>query len=467
MIKEKDRMRLQYGNRRRFLGGAAVAVGLPFFESLQRRAHAQVIPAPARFMAIYVPNGMHMPDWTPTTTGTDWSMPYILAPLESLRSKIAVLTGLDHHQTAEPMDPPGGHASGTGAFLTMRKVNNNANDPNRTSLDQLIAAQAPGVAGRPLPSLQLGLTVANDGGTDGAPSTAFNESIAWNKNTPLPNITSPQTAFDRIFAGTSPTATNTDALKRAAVRTSVLDHVLTQAQSLRAKLNATDRIKADQYLTSIRALETRIQTLNTGGGTCMKPAKPTLANTAPYAQRVPIMFELAALALQCDVTRVITFMVARSTSLEDFSFVTGKSSAHHNISHHRGVAENLDLLRTIGRWEMEQVATFLKRIDGMIEGNGKSVLDNMSVFLGSDISDGNSHKHYDMPILLAGNLGGRLKTGGNHVMYTQMIFPRPVLGPSGGPHTGKLFISIANAFGIPITTFGDGSFTGPLTDVMA
>ncbi len=455
------------GSRRRFLGSSAAVVGLPFFESLQRSANAQAAAAPMRFMAIYVPNGIHMPDWTPTATGTGWAMPYILAPLESLRTKIAVLSGLDHHMTAEPADPPGGHASGTASFLTMRKVNNNANDPNRTSIDQVIAAMSPGVAGRPLPSLQLGLTVTNDGGSDGAPSTSFNECVAWNKNTPLPNTTSAQTAFDRIFAGFSPTATNADAARRAALRTSVLDNVAKQTQTLQGKLNPADRIKADQYFTSIRALETRIQSLTAGGGTCAMPAKPTVANTAPYKDRVPVMFELAALALQCDVTRVMTFMVARSTSLEDFSFVTGRSSAHHNISHHQNMQTNLDALRLIGRWELEQVATFLKRIDGMIEANGKSVLDNMSVYFSSEISDGNSHKKYDMPVLLAGGLGGKLKMGGNHYMYTSMTFPRPVLGPAGGPHTGKVLIALANAFGVPITTFGDGTAQGPLTDILA
>ena len=103
----------------------------------------------------------------------------------------------------------------------------------------------------------------------------------------------------------------------------------------------------------------------------------------------------------------------------------------------------------------------------MIEANGKSVLDNMSVYFSSEISDGNSHKKYDMPVLLAGSLGGKLKMGGNHFMYTSIPFPRPVLGPSGGPHTGKVLIALANAFGVPITTFGDGVAQGALTDILA
>jgi len=119
--------------RRAFLGGAAATVGLPFMASAAtalfgRRAGAAACAAPQRFLACYAPCGMHMPDWTPATAGTDWAMPYILAPLEAIRSKILVMTGLDHHQTAEPAQPPGGHASGTGAFLTMRPVHANITD---------------------------------------------------------------------------------------------------------------------------------------------------------------------------------------------------------------------------------------------------------------------------------------------------------------------------------------------------
>jgi hypothetical protein len=450
------------------LGGAAAVVGLPFFESLGwRRAHAQAAEAaPMRFLAVYVPNGMHMPDWTPTTVGTDWAMPHILAPLESLRSKIAVISGLDHEHTAHPDSPPGDHGAGTGCYLTMRPVFGHAKDPERTSIDQLIAQQSPGTAGRPLPSLQLGLKVATNGGTDGAPSTSFLECISWSKDTPQPNITSPQAAFDRIFEGFSPQATDADAQRRAALRASVLDTVANQTQSLLLKLNAADRLKADQYFTSVRDLEKRIQSLGSGSAECMKPGKPTVANEAPYAERLPVMFELAALAFQCDVTRVMTFMVGRSTSHEDFAFLTGSSSEHHDTSHHRNNAASLAKLRQIGRWELEHYADFLTRIDGMMEADGKTVLDNMAAHFSSEVADGNSHNHFDMPVLLAGNLGGKIRTGGNHFMYTNITFPRGLVGPPGGPHSGKVFISLANAFGIPIKTFGDEA-KDPLTDILA
>jgi hypothetical protein len=455
-------------SRRKFLGGAAVAIGLPYLDSLESSARAAVnCGARQRLVVGFVPCGIHMPDFTPTTTGKDWTMPHILAPLEPVRKKIAVLTGIDYHKTAEPATPPGGHGSGTGAFLTLRPVYNNANDPNRTSLDQKIATET-AACNRPLPSLQLGIKTSGDG-CDKAPSCSYLECISWSKNTPNPNVTDPRTAFDRIFTGFNPGASNAEAERRKARRISILDHVHNEAKSLNNVLGASDRIKMDEFMTSIRALETRIQNLGTsggGGGGCTMPTKTTLTDSSPYEQRVPIMLDLAVLALQCDVTRVLTFMFARGTSQQDFKFLLGVSSPHHNISHHGSTADNLKKLRDIGRWEMEQWAGFLKRLDAITEADGKTLLDNTIAYFNSEISDGNAHRKQDMPIVLAGSAGGKLKVDGSHHMYTRMNFPRPTLGPGGGPHAIKVFVSIMNAFGLPDNTFGDGSATGPLPELM-
>jgi hypothetical protein len=451
--------------RRKFLGSAAAVIGLPFLPSIfERIAHAQDCATPQRFVALFLPCGIHMPDWTPTTAGKTWTMPPILAPLEPVRNKLVVLTGLDHQKTSEPADPPGGHGSGTGAFLTMMPVYNNANNPNRTSLDQKIAAQT-AACKRPLPSLQLAVKASGDG-CDQAPSCSFLETITWNKNTPLPAITAPKAAFDRIFTGFDPGASQADAQRRLARRTSVLDHVLGEAASLKTDLNAADKVKLDEFTTGVRELEIRIQNLAGAGAVCMQPPAPTLTDTSPYEQRLPAMLELAALALQCDVTRVMTFMLARGTSLVDYRFLLNETSQHHVLSHHQGNAGTLTKLSSIGRWQIDQIATFLKRLDGMMEAGGKTVLDNSAVYCSSEISDGNSHRKYDMPTFIAGSAGGKLKIDGTHYMYTKMNFPRPLVGPSGGPHTIKVFVSILNAFGIPDTTFGDGSATGPLTDIM-
>ncbi|WP_437333239.1 DUF1552 domain-containing protein [Sorangium sp. So ce394] len=453
-------------SRRRFLGSAAAVIGLPYLASVVER-HAEAsedCAAPQRFIAFFVPNGIHMPDFTPSAKGKDWAMPYILAPLEPIRNKIAVVTGIDYQRTAEPAEPPGGHGSGTGSFLTMMPVNKNDKNPARISLDQKIAKTTAACA-RPLPSLQLGLKVRGDG-SDRVPNIAFIETISWDANKPLPFLDDPQQNFDRIFAGADPDASAADAARRQAVRTSVLDHVLGEAETLKTELSPTDRVKLDQYMTSVRELETRIQNLG-NGATCAKPDRPTATSTAPYQDRVAITLDLAALAFECDVTRVITFMFGRGNSMQDFSFLfNGESTPHHHTSHHAGDAKLQAKLKEIGRWEINHVAKFLKRLDQTVEVGGRTLLDNTLAYFNSEISDGNVHRKYDMPVLLAGSAGGKLKVDGSHYMFTQMTFPRPLLGPSGGPHGIRLFVSILNAFGIPDQTFGDESAKGPLTELL-
>jgi hypothetical protein len=490
-------------SRRKFLGGTAgVVIGLPYLESLDPLAHAAVAcDSRQRFIAGFLPCGIHMPDFTPPTqTGKGWTPPYMLEPFKELQSKIAIITGIDYQDTAEPADPPGGHGSGTGAFLTLRPVNGNAKDPNRTSIDQRIAAET-SACNRPLASLQLGVKTAGDG-CDGCPCS-FLESISWLRDTPQPNTMDPGAAFMRIFEGYKPMApgatpaVDAAAERRKFIRTSILDQVKSEAESLQKILGKTDRLKMDELLTSIREVEQRIQNLGNasgGGAMCMMPDKPTLTDTAPYDQTLSIMLDLAALALQCDVTRVLTFMFARGSSMVDFKFLptVGTTAQHHFVSHHRKNADSLKKLREIGRWEMEQWAKFLTKLEMTSDGNGKTLLDNSLAYLNSEISDGDAHRKYDLPIVLAGSAGGKLKVDGTHYnYYPRMTFPRGRVGPwtdaesaklglgpyspmtrpkageePQGVHGSKLFVSMLNAFGIEDQTFGMAGATGPLSELM-
>jgi hypothetical protein len=246
----------------------------------------------------------------------------------------------------------------------------------------------------------------------------------------------------------------------------VLDHVIGEAETLQLDLASADRLKLDQYLTSVRELEMRIQNIG-NGGSCAMPAKPTETGSSPYQDRVSVTLERAALAFECDATRVISYMFGRGNSLQDFAFLfNGESTPHHYTSHHAGSSALQAKLKEISRWEVDQVAAFLKRLDQTQEDDGRTILDNSLAYFNSEISDGNRHLKYDMPVLLAGSAGGKLKVDGTHYMYTSMNFPRPLVGPRGGPHGIKLFVSIMNAFGIPDQTFGDGTASGPLTELL-
>ena len=227
----------------------------------------------------------------------------------------------------------------------------------------------------------------------------------------------------------------------------------------------------------------------------MMPAQPTVTATAPYKDYLGVMLDLTVLALQCDITRVITFMFARGSSMVDWAFLPsiGTTTLHHTTSHQTSNPTAQQKLSDINRWEMQQWAGFLTKLDAISDGNGKTLLDNSLCYLNSEISDGNAHRKFDLPVVLAGSAGGKLKVDGTHYnYYPRMTFPRPLVGgrtlaeqkgqPLGqsspltkptagqeptGIHGIKLFVSFLNAFGIMDNTFGDGSATGNIPELMA
>jgi hypothetical protein len=423
------------------LGGAAVAVGLPFLPSLLRRAEAQdgACSQPTRrLIAYYVPNGMHMQDWTPTATGTDFALPYILEPLRDFKSKLLVLTGLKNEKQEEG---PGDHAGGTGSFLTA-KIVRKANISVGVSMDQIAA----GVIGpcADLPSLQLGLDGGGSTGTcDSGYSCAYQRNISWaNENTPLPKITDPALVFDRLFAGFDTAASLAEAQRRIALRASALDYVRDDANRLSSRLNSGDRAKLDQYLTGIRELEVRIQR---DAPTCSVPDRPS--GGLDVTGRIEMMHQLMAFAFQCDSTRVISFMMADSGSGRNYSFI-GAEGGHHDISHHQSQPANFEKLKIIDHWEMQRFAHLLGLLEGIDDAEGVSVLDNTVVFLSSEISDGDRHNHDNLPVLLAGGLGGTLSTG-RHLRY------------DGNPPLANLYIGLLQRLGVDIESFGERG-DGPL-----
>lgn len=481
-------------SRRLFLGGGGTTVALPFLASAlwSRRGGAAACAPPRRFMAWFIPNGFNMPDWTPQSAGVGWKGMPISAPLSVIQNKTLILTGLDMQATAVPGNPPGDHGAGTGVFINMVPVNGHESDKTRVSLDQILlpVLNPAGCAQPLLPSLQIGLQ--GDNGLCDRTSCDFSRAISWTKGTPMPNIYDPQQAFDRMFAGyTAPSATPvgaaampaaaaTDAAQRLAERKSVLDKVLAQATALSAKLSATDKIKLDEYQTSVRALETRLAALSSGGGggsmmSCTPIPRPAasvplnfdrgITPSSILMEHTPIFLDLMKLAFQCDITRAITFMLGNGTSNNNYSFLG--AGPHHGTSHHGGNASNLAQLTKIGTWEVQQATALLKNLDSIVESDGQTVLDHTTFFMSSDIGDGQNHTHWDMPVLLAGGASGKLKVDGRHINYIpQMTFPRPLVGPQGGPHTGRVLISILQAHGMMTNTIG--TVTGdPLPELMA
>lgn len=430
-------------SRRMFLGGAAAAIALPWLESLLPRRARAAAPAPIkRLFVFYVPCGIVMNQWTPAAEGANWQPTPILAPLAPYKDRTLVLTGLAN-KPARP-DGAGDHAAGTGSFLSCVHVRKTEaeNISNGRTLDQYAAAVLG--EGKRFPSLELGIDGGSAaGGCDSGYSCAYARNISWaDATTPLPKTTNPRVVFDRLFSGLDPNATAAELAKRKLYRTSVLDHGLAQAQSLRLQLGRTDVAKLDQYLSAIRDVESR---LDTAESRCVPGMAP--GDGLDYPGQVRAMLDLAALAFQCDRTRVVTFMLGNAGSGRSYPFLD-IPEAHHELSHHMNVAATLDKLTRIDRWEVEQFAYLVGKLAAMTDVDGTNVLDNSLLYLSSEIEDGNSHSHNNMPIVVCGKAGGSLVTG-QHRRFT------------GDPPVANLYLSFLQALGVPAQTFGDDG-TAPL-----
>jgi hypothetical protein len=427
--------------RRTFLGGGAALVALPFLESLARAA----APVARRLLFYYVPNGIHMPSWTPSTTGADFALPPILRPLAALRDDILVLTGLDN-KPALVLHEGGDHARGTASFLTCvtpRKTYG-ADIQLGVSVDQ-VAAQRIGGATR-IRSLQLGTSGSGTAGNcDSGYSCIYSANISWaTPNTPLPKLVKPRAVFDHLFGGLDSAANARELERQQRYRTSVLDYVLGEARLIQARLGRTDRRKLDEYLTGVRETELQVQKLGGLATVAGKAGPPPADGTPEFTEHVKALADLMVLAFQSDQTRIVSFMLGGAASGRTFPWL-GINEAHHDISHHHKLPENYAKLETIDTWEITQLAYLLQRMKSIDEG-GRTMLDNTIVFFASEIEDGDAHRHTNLPVLVAGRGGGALRTG-RHVVYQ-------------GTPLANLFVSLLAAVGAPVASFGDS--TGPL-----
>lgn len=426
--------------RRSFLRGAGASLALPFLPSMLPKAARAQGQRPTRFFAFYVPNGIHMAGWTPPSLGAEWEMTPILEPLAPFRDQLLVLSGL-RNDPARP-DGPGDHAAGTGSFLTAAHCfkTEGANIRNGVSIDQVIANE---VGGRHrFSSLVLGAEGGgNAGGCDSGYSCAYSRNISWvDEARPAAKEINPVSLFNRLFGGADAVDPVVLAKKRLYQR-SLLDFVAEDARRLDARLGAKDRQKLDQYLTSVRAVEQQIELAE--AQQCAHQGEP--GRPDDFIERGQALMDLSVLAMQCDLTPVVTFMLANAGSNRAYPFL-GIPEGHHQLSHHQGNPDNHAKLQTIDIWEMQQLAYLLERMAAVDEGDG-TLLDNSVVFFSSEIEDGNSHRHSNLPVLLAGGARGQLVPG-RHLRFDNA----PI---------ADLFISLARLTGVQLETFGDDG-TGPL-----
>ena len=465
-------------SRRTVLRGLGAAISLPLLESLAPNALAAMTspatPAPAkpvRMAVLYMPNGVNVGAWAPKGSGASFELSPTLSPLAPMKDDLLVFSEL-WNASAVGGD---GHYVKTGGFLTGTTITKTTGKDIRSgavSMDQLVAQRVGRLT--PLPSLELGIDPVTSGIDNNVGYTRlYGSHISWaTPTTPAGKEINPQLAFDRMFRS-NPRAEGDNR--------SVLDLVLEDANGLKAKVGGADQAKLDEYLESVRAVEKRIEfnsrqraaekkltpeqlvaieglerriaqymadpdrarryAAGEGGGRRRGGGGPESGEA--FVDHVRIMLDLMVLAFWSDTTRVATFMFGNAVSPRNFSFLEGVRGGHHEISHHKNDAANLEQYQRINRWHVEQYAYMVERMKQIREGDG-TLLDNAMVLFGSGMSDGNSHSPRNLPLVLAGRGGGAFATG-RHLAYEKKT---PLC---------NLYAAMLGAAGAPVERFGDST----------
>ncbi len=437
-------------SRRTVLRGLGTAIALPWLESLlpaAALAGSAARAAPRRLAFIYLPNGIHMPAWTPSQEGQLTTLPSTLEPLEPFRQQLLVLSGLTLDKARPHGDGPGDHARAMAAFLTgsQPRKTHGADIHVGISADQ-VAAQKIGKQTR-FPSLELGCEEGRQSGDcDSGYSCAYSSNISWRSaTTPNAKEVNPRLVFERLFSNQVKGEVETSRAKRERYQASILDFVAEDANRLKSRLGATDQRKMDEYLTALREIELRIT--RAGQPARGMPAGVVRPTGIPkdYEEHLRLMCDLIVLAFRSDLTRVATFVFANDGSNRSYRAI-GVPEGHHDLSHHGGDKKKQEKLRQINHFHIRQLAYLLGKLKAVREGD-HTLLDQSMVVYGSGIGDGNRHNHDNLPILVAGTGGGTL-TAGRHLRYPK---DTPLM---------NLYVSLLDRAGARVDRLGDS--TGPL-----
>jgi len=398
--------------RRTLLKGAGAAIALPLLDAMLPTrlwaGDAETVGAgvpPRRAVFLYTPFGMHMPAWTPAAAGALTQLSPTLAPLAPFTDDLLVVSGLD---TTLPRNLTGGHTPSIATFLTNACPTRNNSGTARLgmSVDQAMARRIGQVT--PLPSLELSCDAPRTFGSCDSYSCVY-VNLSWaGETTPMPVLTEPAEVFEALFERSAGSVG--DPLRRRATRASILDAVGDAARRLDAQVGVADRRKLDEYLTAVREIERRIARSGAVEGAIAADVQaPAPGQPGGYLEHLRTLYDLLAIALQADITRVATFMLASDMVNRQHQHL-GIAEGHHSLSHHGNKQPQIDLLCRIERSIVDEFGRFLGKLKAVREGGG-TLLDHSMILFGSAIGDGNKHLHTNLPILLAGRAGGALKTG--------------------------------------------------------
>jgi len=424
--------------RRTFLRGLGATVALPLLDAMVPALTAQTAtPAnPVRRLGfVYMPMGAHLPERTPPGSGRLTELSPSLRSLAPVVDYITVITNLELKNAY-----PGTHATSNAAFLSAAKAKwtESSDYYLGTTVDQ-IAARHLGRDTR-LPSLELAMDLLTTvGQCDNGYACVYQNNLSWSSpTTPLPAEAHPRVVFERLFGDGGSAADRRADLRENA---SLLDWVREDIARLQREIGPSDRVRVNQYLDTVREVERRIQKAEAAAEENPLPdLERPVGVPAAYADHARLMFDLQVLALQGDVTRIITFQLARETSNRTYPEI-GVSEPHHPLTHNGGDPEKLVKVARINAYHVSLFAEFLQKLKGTPDGDG-SLLDHCLWLYGSGMGNPDVHDHTNLPILVAGAAGGKLK-GGRHIRYQE---PKPL---------ANLHLTLLDKVGVRLDSFQD------------
>jgi hypothetical protein len=423
-------------SRRTVLRGVGSSLALPLLDAMvpAMTALAATPAKPVRRLGfIYVPMGAHIREWTPPGSGALLELSPTLRSLEPYKDYLTVLTNLELRNAY-----PGTHATSNAAFLSAAKAKwtESSDYYLGTTVDQIAAKQL-GSQTR-LPSLELAMDLLTTvGQCDNGYACVYQNNLSWSSpTTPLPAEAHPRVAFERLFGDGGSAAERAAELRKSA---SLLDSMSDGIARLEKRLGPADRVKVTQYLDTVREVERRIQRAEAQTADSRLPDLDRPAGVPPaYADHARLMFDLQALAFQGDVTRVITFQLAREASTRTYP-ETGVSEPHHPLTHNGGDPEKLAKVAKINAFHVSLFSYYIEKLKSIPDGDG-SLLDHTLCLYGSGMGNPDVHDHVNLPILVA---GGPPKKNGRHIRYAQ---PTPL---------ANLHLTLLDRAGVRLDAFAD------------
>jgi hypothetical protein len=438
-------------SRRTILRGLGTTFALPLLDAMIPAATlTRLTPAnPAiRLGFVYTPNGIIQKGWLPATQGTGFAFTPTMKSLEPLRDKVLVLSNLAQLNGRALGDGAGDHARAGATWLTgiHPKRTEGADITAGISVDQIAAKEFGKVT--QLASLELGLeepTLA--GNCDTGYSCAYTNTVSWRTpTTPNPMEINPRAVFERLF-GDGDTTDAASRIKRMNEDRSILDFVREDISRLQPGLGARDKNKLSEYLDGIRDIERRIQKAEEQSATMQLPVMERPSNIPDeFEEHAKLMSDLMVIAYQTDMTRVVTFMLAREGSNRSYRSI-GIADGHHSVTHHQNDPEKIAKTMKIDELHTRTFAYLVDRMDKTPDGDG-TLLDHSMIVYGSSIGDGNVHTHHDLPLVLVGGASAGVK-GGRHIRY------------DAETPMNNLLVTMLSKAGVPVDHLGDS--TGQLT----